>query len=92
VADVGEEEALVDGDVGGILVGGGVGGALIGVPFSTYVGITALLLLVLLLFLPLSLLVVAPVTVTRNRTFCYKVTRLTTFVANLLGAGWIGGN
>jgi hypothetical protein len=31
VADVWEEEALVDDDVGGILVGGGVGGALIGV-------------------------------------------------------------
>jgi hypothetical protein len=28
VADVGEEESLVDGDVGGILVAGGVGGAL----------------------------------------------------------------
>ena len=56
VADVGEEEALVDGDVGGILVGGGVGGALIGVPFPTHVGIAALLLVVLL---PLSLLIVA---------------------------------
>jgi hypothetical protein len=33
VADVGEEEALVDGDVGGVLIGGGVGGALVGVPF-----------------------------------------------------------
>jgi hypothetical protein len=32
VADVGEEEAFVDSDVGGILVGGGVGGALVGVP------------------------------------------------------------
>jgi hypothetical protein len=32
VADVGEEEAHVDGDVGGVLVGGGVGGALVGVP------------------------------------------------------------
>jgi hypothetical protein len=32
VADVGEEESLVDGDVGGVLVGGGVGGALVGVP------------------------------------------------------------
>jgi hypothetical protein len=31
VADVGEEEAFVDGDVGGVLVGGGVGGALVGV-------------------------------------------------------------
>jgi hypothetical protein len=31
VADIGEEEALVDGDVDGVLVGGGVGGALVGV-------------------------------------------------------------
>jgi hypothetical protein len=37
VADVGEEEALVNGDVGGVLVGG-VGGALIGVPFPTLKG------------------------------------------------------
>jgi hypothetical protein len=28
VADVGEEEAFGDGNVGGVLVGGGVGGAL----------------------------------------------------------------
>jgi hypothetical protein len=61
VADVGEEEALVDGDVGGVLVGGGVGGTLIGVSLPTHVGITALLLVVSLLFLPLSLLVVPPV-------------------------------
>jgi hypothetical protein len=40
VVDVGEEEALVDGDVGGVLVGGGVGGALVGVPFPTYVLLT----------------------------------------------------
>jgi hypothetical protein len=64
VADVGEEEAFGDGDVGGVLIGGGVGGALIGVPFSTHVGIAALLLVVLLLFLPPSLLVVAPITIT----------------------------
>jgi hypothetical protein len=64
VADVGEEEAFVDGDVGGVLVGGRVSGALIGVPFPTNVGIAALLLVVSFLFLPLSLLVVAPVTVT----------------------------
>jgi hypothetical protein len=89
VADVGEEKAFVDGDVGGVFVGGGVGGALIGVPFPTHMGIAALLLVVLLLFLPLSLLVVVPVTVTRNRTFCYKVTGLTTLVANLLGAGLV---
>jgi hypothetical protein len=56
VADVGEEESLVDGDVGGILVGEGVSGALVGVPFPTHMGITALLLVILLLFLPLSLL------------------------------------
>jgi hypothetical protein len=59
VADIGEEEALVDGDVGGVLVGGGVGGALIGVPFPAYMGIAALLLVVYFLFLPLSLLVVS---------------------------------
>jgi hypothetical protein len=87
VVDFGEEETFVDGDVGVVLVVGGVGGALIGVPFPTHVGIVALLLIVLLLFLPPSLLVVAPVTVTRDRTFCYKVTGLTTLVANLLGAG-----
>jgi hypothetical protein len=62
VADVGEEEAFGDGDVGGVLVGG-VGGALIGVSFPTHVGIAALLLVVLFL-LPSSLLVVAPVTIT----------------------------
>jgi predicted lysophospholipase L1 biosynthesis ABC-type transport system permease subunit len=89
VADVGEEEAFGDGDVGGVLVGGGVGGALVGVLFPTYVGIAALLLVILLLFLPPSLLVVAPVTVTRNRTFCYKVTGLTTLVAHLLGTGFV---
>jgi hypothetical protein len=69
VADVGEEKTLVDGDVGGILVGGGVGGALIGVSFPTNVGIADLLLVVLLLLLLLSPLVVAPVTITRHRTF-----------------------
>jgi hypothetical protein len=65
VADVGEEEAFVDGDVGGVLVGGGVGGALVGVPLLTNMGITALLLVILLLLLPSSLLVVVPVTITR---------------------------
>ena len=59
MADVGEEEAFVDGDVGGILIGGGVGGALVGVSFPTYVGIAALLLVVPLLLLLLSPLIVA---------------------------------
>jgi hypothetical protein len=63
VADVGEEETLVDGDVCGVLVGG-VGGALIGVPLPANMGIAALLLVVPLLLLPSSLLVVAPVTAT----------------------------
>jgi hypothetical protein len=89
VADVGEEKSLVDGDVGGVLVGGGVGGALVGVPLPAYMGIATLLLVVPLLFLSSPLLVVAPVTVTRNRTFCNKVTGLTTLVANLLGAGLV---
>jgi hypothetical protein len=89
VADVGEEEAFGDGDVGGVLVGGRVGGAHVGVPFPTHVGITTLLLVVLFLFLPPSFLVVALVTVTRNRTFCYKVTGLTTLVAHLLGTGFV---
>ena len=86
MADVGEEKSLGDGDVGGVLVGGGVGGALVGVPLAAHMGIAALLLVVLLLLLSSPLLVVAPVTVTRNRTFCNKVTGLTTFVADFLGA------
>jgi hypothetical protein len=89
VADVGEEEALVDGDVGGVLVGGGVGGALVEVPFPTYVGIAALLLVVPLLFLLLPFLVVVPVTFTRNRTYSNKVTGLTTLVAYFFGVGLV---
>jgi hypothetical protein len=89
VADVGEEKAFVDGDVGSILVGGGVGGALVGVPFPTYVGIVALLLVVPLPFFLLPPLVVTPVTITRHRTFSNKMTGLTTFVAHPLGAGFV---
>jgi hypothetical protein len=47
VADVGEEKALVDGDVGGVLVGGRVGGALVRVPLAAYMGVATLLLVVL---------------------------------------------
>jgi hypothetical protein len=64
MADVGEEKSLGDGDVCGVLVGEGVGRALVRVPFPANMGIAALLLVVLL-FSRLSLLVVAPVTVTR---------------------------
>jgi hypothetical protein len=89
VADVGEEETLVDDDVGGVLVGGGVGGALVGVPLPANMGITTLILVVPLLLPLLPSLVVAPVTITRNRTLCYKVTGLTTLVANFFGTGLI---
>jgi hypothetical protein len=64
MADVGEEEALIDGDVGGVLIGGGVGGAFVGVPFLTHVGVTTLFLVIPLIFLFLPLLVIAPVTIT----------------------------
>jgi hypothetical protein len=89
VADVGEEKSLGDGDICGVLVGGGVGGALVGVPLPANMGITALLLVILLLLLSSPLLVVAPVTVTRNGTFCNKMTGLTTLVANFLRAGFV---
>jgi hypothetical protein len=89
VADVGEEKPFVDGDVCGVLVGGRIGGALVGVPLPANMGITALLLVVHLLLLLLPPFVVAPVTVTRNRTFCYKVTGLTTLVAYFLGMGLV---
>ena len=56
MADVGEEEAFGDGDVGGVLVGGGIGGALVGVSLPANMGIATLLLVVPLLFSPLSLL------------------------------------
>jgi hypothetical protein len=68
LADVGEEEAFVNGNVGGVLVGGGVGGALVGVPFPAHVRIAAFLLVVSLLLL-LPLLVFVSVTFTRNWTF-----------------------
>jgi hypothetical protein len=65
MADVGEKKPFGDGDVCGVLVGGGVGGALVEVPLPANMGIAALLLVILLLFSSLSLLVVAPVTITR---------------------------
>jgi hypothetical protein len=89
VADVGEEEAFVDGDVGGVLVGGGVGGALVGVPFPAHVRIATLLLVVSLLFLLLPFLVFVPVTFTRNWAFSNNVTRLTTSVTHPFGAGLV---
>jgi hypothetical protein len=62
VADVGEEEAFVDGDVGGVLAGG-VNGALVGILFPTHVDITTLPLVVPLLLL-YPLLVIVPIIVT----------------------------
>jgi hypothetical protein len=49
MADVGEEKALVDGDVGGVLVEEGVGGALVGVPFPPHMRLATLILIVSLL-------------------------------------------
>jgi hypothetical protein len=89
VADVGEEKSLGDGDVGGVLVVGGVARAFVGVPLATNMDIADLLLVVPFFLLSSPLFVVALVTVTRNKTFCYKVTGLTTLVANLLGAGLV---
>jgi hypothetical protein len=89
VADVGEEETLVDGDVGGVLIGGEVGGALVGVPLPANMSFAALLLVVPLLLLLLPSFVIIPITITRQRTFSNKMTGLTTFVANLLVAGLV---
>jgi hypothetical protein len=86
VDNVWEEEAFVDGDVGGVLVVRGVGGALIGVPLPAYVCITAFLLVVSLLLLLLPLLVFVLITLTRNWTFSYEMTELTTPVAHPVGA------
>jgi hypothetical protein len=60
VADVGEEKALGDGDVGGVLVVGGVARAFVGVPLPTNMSIAALLLVVLLPLLSSPLLVITP--------------------------------
>jgi hypothetical protein len=90
VADVGEEKAFVDGDVGGVLVGGGVSGALVGVTFLPHVHLATLLLVVIsFLFHLLPFLVVVPVTITCICTFSYKVTGLTTTVANPIGTGFV---
>jgi hypothetical protein len=90
VADVGEEEAFVDGEVDGVLVGGGVDRALIGVPFSPHVHLATLLLVLLfLIHFLLPFLVVVPVTITCIWTFCNKMTGLTTPIAHPLGTGLV---
>jgi hypothetical protein len=91
VADFGEEEVFVDDDIGGVLVRGGVGGALVGVPFLPHVRLATLLLIVIssLLHLLLPFIVIITVTVTCIWAFTYKVTRLTTHVANPLGTGLV---
>jgi hypothetical protein len=89
VANVGEEETFVDGDVGGVLVEGGIGGALVGVSFPTNVHIAALLLVVSLLILLLPLLVLIPITFSRDWTFSCEMTRLNTTVARPFGVGFV---
>jgi hypothetical protein len=90
VADVGEEETLVDGNVGYVLVEG-VDGAVIRVPIPSHVRLTTLLLVVVLLLLHLLLhfLVVVPVTITCIWTLSNIMIGLTTLVANPLGAGFV---
>jgi hypothetical protein len=90
VADVGEEKAFVNGDVGGVLVGG-VGGALVGVPFPPHVRLATLLLIVVsfLFHLLLPFLFIVPITITCIWTFSDKMTGLTTPVANPLGARFV---
>jgi hypothetical protein len=87
VVDVGEEKALVDGDVGGVLVGG----ALVGVSFPPHVRLVTLFLVVIsfLLHLLLPFLVVVPVTITSIWTFSNKVAGLTTHVAHPLRMGFV---
>jgi hypothetical protein len=88
VDDVGEEEAFVNGDVGGVLVVGGVSGALIGVSFPPHVRLATLLLVIsFLLHLFLPLIVVVPVTCIW--TFINEVTGLTTPVAHPLETGLV---
>jgi hypothetical protein len=90
VADVGEEEAFVDGNVGGVLVGR-VSGALVGVSFSPHVRLATfpLVILLLLLHFLLPLLVFIPVTINCIGTFSNEVTGLTTHVAHSLGIGLV---
>ena len=47
MVDVGEEKALVDGDVGGVLIEAGVSGALVRVPILPYMRLATLLFVVL---------------------------------------------
>jgi hypothetical protein len=89
VADIGEEKAFVNSDVGGVHVGEGVGGALVGVSFPTHVCLTTLLLVVVsfLFHLLLPFLAVVPVTITCIWTFSDKMTRLTHLWQTLLERG-----
>jgi hypothetical protein len=90
VADVGEEEAFVDGDVDGVLVGGGVGGALAGVLFPPHMRLANFLLVIcFLLHFLLPFLVFVHVTLTCIWTFSYKMTELTIPVEHPFGAGLV---
>jgi hypothetical protein len=83
MADVGEDETLVDGDVGSVLIGG-VDGALVGVPLLPNVCLSTILLVIVLLLFHL-LLVIVCITITTIWTLCNIVIGLTTTVANHLG-------
>jgi hypothetical protein len=86
VADIGEEETLVDGDVGGVLIGG----PLIEVPLPSHVCLATFLLVVVLLILHLlPFLVVVPITITSIWTFSNIMVELTIPVANPLGLRFV---
>jgi hypothetical protein len=90
VADVWEEKAFVDDDVGDVLVRG-VDGALVEVPFPPNARLATLLLVVVsfLFHLLLPFLVIVPDTITCIWTFSDKMSGLTTPVANPLGTGFV---
>jgi hypothetical protein len=89
MANIREEETIVEGDVGGIHVGRGVGRALIRVPLLFHVRLATLLLVVALLLHLLLPLIVVLITITCLWTFSNIMTGLTTLVENPLKARFI---
>jgi hypothetical protein len=88
VVDVGEEDALVDGDGRDILIVR-VGGALVRVPFLANMGFLSLLMEEFLLLHLIPLLVFVPVIIACIWTFCNIMAELTTTIANPLHMGLV---
>jgi hypothetical protein len=89
VTEIGKEETLFDGDVGGVIVREGVGGALVRVLLISHVCLATLLVVVLLLLYLIPFLVIVLVTITCIWKFSNIMTILTTSIANPLGAGFV---